>query len=158
MILLILGWIILPGSPWYWTALALATLSVPLFQFLIRGIVDGIRNRSLAALNNGDGGGLPLLGQVSLDLTFLAHRAVLSLDAIARTLVRLFLTRRNLLEWETAASAEQRLKSGVLQFLSSMWPAPVMAIAIGVLVIICRPERRPVCGTISGCLVSCRRP
>ena len=42
---------------------------------------------------------------------FLAYRAVLLLDAIVRTLVRLFVTRRKLLEWETAASTEQRLGS-----------------------------------------------
>ena len=36
-----------------------------------------------------------------------------TVDAIARTLVRLFVTRRQLLEWETAASTEQRLGTGL---------------------------------------------
>ena len=77
------------------------------------------------------GGALVLFAQLLLDLTFIAHRAVLLVDAIARTLVRLFLTRRKLLEWETAASAEQRLKSGVLALSLDMWPAPALAVAVG---------------------------
>ena len=44
--------------------------------------------------------------QIALGIIFLAHQAWLMTDAIARTLVRLFLTRRRLLEWTTAAQAE----------------------------------------------------
>ena len=56
-----------------------------------------------------------------------------------RTLARLFVTRRKLLEWETAASTEQRLGTGLVHFVSSMWPAPALAIAIGALVVVLRP-------------------
>ena len=45
------------------------------------------------------------LAQSALMITFLAHQAWLMADAIARTLVRLFVTRRHLLEWVTAAQA-----------------------------------------------------
>ena len=79
--LLVLGWMLLPGSPWLWTAAALATLALPLFQSLLGSIFDCVRSRSLAALNGL--GGLPaVVGQVLLDLTFLAHRGVFLLDAI----------------------------------------------------------------------------
>jgi cyclic beta-1,2-glucan synthetase len=143
VLVLVLGWIALPGSPWLWTASALAALALPLFQFLLGAIFDSVRNRSLAGLKNGHGGVLALVAEVSLELTFLAHRAVLLSDAVARTLVRLFLTRRKLLEWETAASAEQRLKSGLLHFVSSMWPAPALAVAIGAVVFALRPAAIP---------------
>ena len=43
---------------------------------------------------------------VGLGLTFLAHQSWLMVDAIARTLVRVYVTRRNLLEWTTAAQAQ----------------------------------------------------
>ena len=46
------------------------------------------------------------------------------LDAIGRTLVRLFWTRRKLLEWETAASTEQRLRAGSCTSSQDMWVAP----------------------------------
>ena len=48
-----------------------------------------------------------------------------------RTLARLFVTRRNLLEWETAASTERRLGTGLPHFVASMWPAPALAVALG---------------------------
>ena len=43
---------------------------------------------------------------VGLGLTFLAHQAWLMVDAIVRTLARLYVTRRHLLEWTTAAQAK----------------------------------------------------
>ena len=51
-----------------------------------------------------------------------------------RTLVRLFVSRRKLLEWETAASTEQRLGTDLAHFVRAMWPGPALAIAIVVLV------------------------
>ena len=39
-------------------------------------------------------------------LVFLLHQALLSMDAITRSMLRVFVTRRKLLEWETAAEAE----------------------------------------------------
>ena len=44
--------------------------------------------------------------QVGLTVTFLAYQAWLMSDAILRTLVRLFITHRNLLEWVTAAQSK----------------------------------------------------
>ncbi len=43
---------------------------------------------------------------VTLGITFLAHQAALMLDAILRTLVRVYVTHRDLLEWRTAAHAK----------------------------------------------------
>ncbi len=143
VVLLALGWLVFPGSPWLWTATALAILAVPAFQSSLDRVFDCARKRSLAGLATGHGGALVLLDQVLLEITFLAHRAVLLVDAIVRALVRQFVTRRKLLEWETAASAEQRLKTGILHFLASMWPAPLLAIALGSLVIMLRPEALP---------------
>ena len=44
--------------------------------------------------------------QIALGVTFLAHQAWLMSDAIVRTLGRLYLTHRRLLEWTTAAQAK----------------------------------------------------
>ena len=80
-----------------------------------------------------------MIGRVLLDVTFLAYRGVFLLDAVIRTLVRLFWTRRKLLEWETAASTELRLKGGLIQFVAGMWVAPAVAIAMVAAVILVRP-------------------
>ncbi len=44
--------------------------------------------------------------QIGLKVTFLAYQTWLMSDAILRTLARLFITRKNLLEWVTAAKAK----------------------------------------------------
>ena len=43
---------------------------------------------------------------VFLTLTFLAHQALISADAVFRTFYRRLVSRQRLLEWETAAEAE----------------------------------------------------
>ncbi|MEP7201365.1 MAG: hypothetical protein ABI894_02090, partial [Ilumatobacteraceae bacterium] len=43
------------------------------------------------------------IAHVCLGLALLAHQAWLMVDAIVRTLGRVYFTRRNLLEWTTAA-------------------------------------------------------
>src|ERR1700727_740545 len=46
------------------------------------------------------------LGVTLLNLIFLPHHMLLSLDAIARSLNRTLISGRNLLDWETAAESE----------------------------------------------------
>ena len=46
------------------------------------------------------------VSQVGLTVTLLAHQAWLMTDAIVRTLFRVYVTRRKLLEWVTAAQAK----------------------------------------------------
>ena len=121
LVLLALGWCILPGSQWLWPAVALATLALPLFQSLLGSVVDSIRGRSVSALAQWAGALPAVIGEVFLDMTFLAYRGVFLLDAIIRTLARIYWSRRKLLEWETAASAERRLQGGLLHVITDMW-------------------------------------
>ncbi|HZW29371.1 MAG TPA: glycosyl transferase family 36, partial [Isosphaeraceae bacterium] len=137
--LLVLGWTILPGSPWFWTATALATFGLPLFQMVLSIVIGSVRGQTLAPLRKSRESLLGKIGQILLEIVFLAYRAVLLLDAVVRTLARLFLTRRRLLEWETAASTEQRLGIDLAHFLAIMWTAPVLALAIGAAVLAFRP-------------------
>ena len=48
--------------------------------------------------------------------------------------MRLFWTRRKLLEWETAASTDRRLQGGLLDTFADMWAGPALAIVTGPLV------------------------
>ena len=64
--------------------------------------------------------------QMVLSAVFLANQAIYSLDAIGRTLYRLFISRRKLLEWETAAAAEARLGVTLRQFVAQMGPSLVL--------------------------------
>jgi cyclic beta-1,2-glucan synthetase len=48
-------------------------------------------------------------GQICLNAIFLLDHAFLAADAIVRTIYRMVVSRKNLLEWQTAGQAEQRL-------------------------------------------------
>ena len=75
---------------------------------------------------------------VLLNLVFLAHQTLLSLDAVARALVRRKVTRERLLEWETAAQAELGTRQTVLdRYLDAM---PFFAVGLGLLVWLVRPH------------------
>ncbi|NLY43378.1 MAG: glycosyl transferase [Clostridiaceae bacterium] len=58
--------------------------------------------------------------QVLLMFMFLPYQAYMMGDAILRTLFRVFITKRNTLEWVTAADAEKRLKNDVLSYWKRM--------------------------------------
>ncbi|HPL99970.1 MAG TPA: glucoamylase family protein, partial [Bacillota bacterium] len=62
--------------------------------------------------------------QSLLTLAFLPHQAQLMLDAIVRTLVRVLITRKNLLEWVTAADMELALKNDMASYWKRMWLCP----------------------------------
>ena len=63
---------------------------------------------------------------VGLTVTLLAHQAWLMTDAIVRTLFRVYVTRRKLLEWVTAAQA----KSGFDLTLGSVYHRMSGAVAL----------------------------
>jgi cellobiose phosphorylase len=81
------------------------------------------------------------LGQVFLTLAFLPYDAFVSLDAIGRTLIRLLLTRKRLLEWQTSSDAERTIRTGLIDFYATMWIAPVGALAIGVFLAALHPAQ-----------------
>ena len=60
----------------------------------------------------------------------LPEDAAISLGAISRVSIRLWLTKRKLLEWKTAADAERSKRTGLVSTYFAMWPAPVAAAAI----------------------------
>ena len=73
-------------------------------------------------------------------LTFLPDEAFYSSDAVLRTLARLTLTRRNLLEWNTSTTAEQTSRADLAGVVRGMWVAPVVALVVGTWLARFRPE------------------
>src|SRR6185369_16509751 len=78
-------------------------------------------------------------------VTFLAYHAWDTIHAIVVTLVRMTITRRRLLEWETAAAAAARAAGivggrGLLRFGADMVASPIIAIVVTFVVSIARPQ------------------
>jgi cyclic beta-1,2-glucan synthetase len=104
---LIVGWLLPSVSPWMWTRFILVTIAVPVLLPFLLGLQSrriGISKRSHVRSVLGD---LRLgAAQFGLIVAFLAYQAWLMSDAIVRTMVRLWITHKNLLEWVTAAQSK----------------------------------------------------
>ncbi len=68
--------------------------------------------------------------QTGLTLAFLADQAWRMADAIGRTLLRLLVTRRHLLEWTTAAQSGKRERPGLSGLYLQMAPGTAVGLAL----------------------------
>ena len=104
MAALFAGWMMPPAIATLWTVVVVLLLAFPRLISLPFGIFPGrggVTLRSHFAALGADA--LVALGQIALSLILLADTAATMLDAILRTGWRLLVSRRNLLEWVTAA-------------------------------------------------------
>jgi len=133
---LLAGWTLPLSAAVVWTACILAMLALPALLPFVAGIVPrrlGISKRSHARAVAADLG--LALAQITLVVTLLAHQAWLMTDAIARTLFRLVVSRRHMLEWVTAAQAKFSLPLDVRGFYQRMAGGAVLAATAAVLVV-----------------------
>jgi cyclic beta-1,2-glucan synthetase len=73
--------------------------------------------------------------QVAVVVTFLAHQAWISADAIVRTLWRMAISRRHLLEWQSAAQVERVTRGNTRDVWRAMWPSvAIAAVALAIAV------------------------
>jgi len=136
-LLFLLGWLVLPGNPVYWTIATIAILFVPAWCWCGFQLVRAVADRSWATARGAIEGLFSANFGVLLNLIFLAHQMLLSLDAMIRALVRRMVTGQRLLEWETAAQAELGKKRTPLDVYLDWQPA--LALGIGLLLWFVRP-------------------
>jgi len=126
------GWTLLPGSPLRWTLLGVLAVAAPWIVNLLLALVGPSADKSLRAYYAAVGrDAITSAQQVALAVVFLPHQAWLSADAIGRTLWRLFVSRRSLLEWQTAALTERQTSGSLAQLVRAMWPAVLVPWIIG---------------------------
>ncbi len=138
------AWTFLPGLPVVWTLGGLAVILFPLvaslFQILeprpapeptrvhLRGLMKDLSTA---------------FAQAALTLILLPFHAWEMVHAIILTLVRTLITRRHLLEWETAAAQGARvaglMQTGVRSFFVEMAASPIAALALLVTLSVVRP-------------------
>ena len=73
------------------------------------------------------------LKQIILIISFIPYQAYLMLDAIFRTLYRITISKKNLLQWKTAEKVESSVKNTYLRYYEEMWISVAIAIFIVVL-------------------------
>ena len=117
---LIAGWTLPFLSPVVCSLFIVSVFAIPALLPVLSGLVPPRRGISKRSHVRAVGMDLArAVSQISLALTFLAHQAALMADASLRALFRLYVTRRKLLEWVSAAEA----KAGFDMTLGSVYHA-----------------------------------
>ncbi len=110
LVFLLGGWTLLPGSTLRWTLLGVGAIVAPWVTALALAAVRPPRDKSWRAYYDAVAQDATVsLDQALLAIITLPHQALVSADAIARTLYRLFVSHRNLLEWQSASRVERSL-------------------------------------------------
>ncbi len=144
-LLAVAAWV-LPGvDPFLWTGLFVGWLVVPALIPVADGLIPhrwGISKRShLRAVRNDV---IVASTQSLLAITVLAHQARLMTHAIMRTLWRLFVSKRNLLEWVTAAQAGFGIDLRLKSFFQHLRWGLYLGAAAGILFLAFKPTAWPV--------------
>jgi cyclic beta-1,2-glucan synthetase len=129
IILIIMGLTVLPkNAPW----LTLAFISVlcPIMFDVSEAVTAPIKGISLSGRLTGI---KMVFEQFLLIFSFLTYQAYLMLDAIIRTLYRMFVSKRNLLEWQTAADVEAKSGKRFVDYIQTHWIGSAIALVIGTL-------------------------
>ncbi len=135
LLLLIAAWFGLIGTPLFWTLITPAMLGFP----FIMSLLTQLHRRRPADAQGA------LLRSYRLDaqrwllaLIFLPYEALLTLNAVGTTLVRLFVTRTRMLQWTTAAQTAQQFGSerGSESTWREMLPVPILVVILALLIAI----------------------
>jgi cellobiose phosphorylase len=143
LLLLLPGlWLLLPESGGRGSLLVLGLL---LFPGLLAALVElGRKPADLPwamHLQGVAGAGGRQAGQIFLTVVFLPYDAFVSLDAIGRTLLRLLVTHKRLLEWQTSGDSERTARADLAGFYATMWIAPALALLAGGLLVLLQPAQ-----------------
>ena len=141
-LLFLLGWLCLPGGAGSWTIATVLILFLPALCQLIFDLVHATTTGKRPIVRDAFDAFLNASIANWLTITFLAHQALLSIDALARTMVRRLITRQRLLQWETSAEAELAGDKRTTLDIYLNW-TPALAIGLFLLVWLVRPSTLP---------------
>ncbi|GAA0181782.1 glucoamylase family protein [Clostridium sediminicola] len=130
MLLFALSFNVLPDGTDKWIIAAVVALVIPLLFDVTEVIVSPMRGMNLTGkLENWKS----VIEQIFLIFCFLPHKAYLMIDAIVRTIYRTKVSKKHLLEWQTAADADIESKDDIGFYVKLMWPGSLIALIIGML-------------------------
>ncbi len=123
------------------TGFVLTALAFPAILAIIGGFTLPRRGIALSTHLRAVGENvLSAIGNSFVALTLLAERAWLMTDAIVTTLVRLFVTRRQLLKWVTALQAKAQSDHALKNLIRPMGRSSIVVVGAGAIVLLFNPD------------------
>ena len=139
--MLLLCWAWMPG-PVFWTMAVLSAIFLPTLISAVRDVVQKPHDVLWRQHLYGSAERTRLMmGHSILTMAFLPYEAYSSIDAIARALYRMLVSRKQLLEWR--ASNLNRSGTEMAGNWKRMWFAPALALTVTGLLANLRPEALP---------------
>lgn len=121
VLLLLLGFCVLSGSSLFLVGFVATTLSLPfIIAFFDQIFSGGLNTERIKRHIPGFFGLKSSLFQLFLRFVFLPYQAKLALSAILITLVRVLITKKNMLEWVTSADAEKGQSNSLKSYIWAM--------------------------------------
>ena len=134
LLFLIIGWLAIPEHSLLWSLAAGLILVTPLVIQAVTAALAWTRRHSWREQIKHYLYGLATTAEhLSYTASFLPHKAWQMVDAILRTLYRMRISRRRLLEWESAAAVESRLASRRWAVLQQLTICSVVGIGLALL-------------------------
>jgi cyclic beta-1,2-glucan synthetase len=135
------AWTVLPGNPLYWTLAVLVFLGFPVYAHVTNALLVHPRGIPWTSHFWSVWGDVRLKNaQFGLSLVLVAHQAWLQAHAIALTLFRKLISKKKLLEWETAAQTEKGSAHDLQALFAFMWPAEILILGIAMSIAFVRPN------------------
>jgi len=132
---LLFSWIFLAASPLFLDLMVVLVIAFPVYANLANAFISPPLGMILGVYVRGLGRDLFKHSQQAiLSISFLPFQAYLMSHAIIVTLFRVYISKRNLLEWETALHAEKRLGVTLFAFLRQMFPGLLLTAFTNVVV------------------------
>ncbi len=145
--LFLVGWTIL-SSPWIWT---LAGLGVILIPPALTSLLEGLQKQTDLPFGQHLSGVLRAAGnrfaQAAFTLVCLPYEAFFSLDAILRTVWRMLISQRRLLEWNPSGGPDNT-RGDLIGAFRIQWFAPAFAVFTAAAIFLTRADVFGVAGPI----------
>lgn len=138
LLLLLLSFVM--GNPLPTTIVVLLIISLPIFFYLKE--IFNIEKRTVASFKHYDSlvfGTTALLSRVYVDFITMPYKAYMYLDALIRSIYRMNISHKNLLNWQTAEDASKNI-SNTLKSYFKAFKANIITILIIALLIIINPK------------------
>ena len=146
--LLLLGWTVLP-SAWVWTSAVIGFILIP---SMIASALNVLQKPIDVTLGQHLAAAVRLacrhFVQAVFTLVCLPYDAYFSLDAVMRTIWRMLITHRRLLEWNLSADSDRNSLTDLVGSCRTMWIGPLAAAAAAVTLAASKPAVLIVAGPI----------
>lgn len=132
-VLLNLAW--MPKAYYLWLPLVFFNDIFAMVILMFSVIIQKLLRPKLAVIYKGFFNELAtMLKRAFLEFTITPYRAYVAADAIIRTLYRIFISKRNLLRWNTAEAVDASIINTAKGYFLTMWSSLIPALVLAVII------------------------